>query len=88
MNLYQLPAVEGKSPTLFLFADAMRVVAVDPAAMRLYPVRREKNAVFLGEKEVTAWNLFKRANYLGAMRGNKFVPPEMSRETPLQSMLE
>lgn len=88
VNLYQLPAVEGKSPTLFLFADAMRVVAVDPAAMRLYPVRREKNAVFLGEKEVTAWNLFKRANYLGAMRGNKFVPPEMSRETPLQSMLE
>ena len=69
-------------------ADAFRIAAVDPVAMRVHTVRREKNAVFLDEKEITAWNLFKRAKYLGAMRGNKFVPPEMSRETPLKSMYE
>ena len=88
VNLYELPAVKGVSPGLILFADAFRIAAVDPAAMRVHSVRREKNAVFLDEQEITAWNLFKRAKYLGAMRGNKFVPPEMSRETPLKSMYE
>ncbi len=88
VNLYELPAGKGSSPSLILFADAFRIAAVDPVAMRVHTVRREKNAVFLDEKEITAWNLFKRAKYLGAMRGNKFVPPEMSRETPLKSMYE
>lgn len=88
VNLYELPAVKGKSPELFLFADAFHIAAVDPETMQLFAVKRDKNKVYLGEKEITAWDVFNRAKYLGAMRGNKFIPPEMDRETPLKTMYE
>ena len=88
VNLYELSGIPSVPGPLFLFADGQSVHLVDPAAMRILPVECREESVTAGGQDITAWDIFNRARYLGVFRGGCFLTPDQAKVLPLRVMYE
>lgn len=88
VNLYELTGIPSVPGPLFLFADGNAVHLVDSASMRILPVECKGESVTAGGQDITAWDIFNRARYLGVFRGGCFLTPDQAKELPLKVMYE